>query len=252
MRLELLATQRSRWQPRRAARPDPTPLPVCCCHTALTAPVAVCGAVQVKMIGNAALDGGAVNLQSGSSMVIKGRGNFAINNTAGRGGGAFGILDGGSLQIDGRLCASGNKAEFTGGFAAVAVDGSQLVFATGSETYFADITQTCCGDTFQNTIVITTSGSNAVRCGVGAPSWTPNKLYAINGSACACNASFVAVLPSGPYVNECDTPFPADCNPFTWEDRACVSVPVPRPVFWSLLLLSCLQSDTAAEAALGP
>lgn len=170
------------------------------------------------MIGNASPEGGVVNHQPGGSMVLKGRGDFAIGNNGSDAGGVFGIR-GGGLQIDGRRCASGNKAGFSGGFAVVEANDAEL---RSSEAFFSDNIQTCCGNTFQNTVVMSQAGvGKAVRCGVDAPSWADNKLYGITGAACACNESFVAATSP---VNECNTAFPADCDPSTWQDT-CVSVP---------------------------
>jgi hypothetical protein len=191
------------------------------------------------MSGNTATDGAAVAVQSDGSVVVNGRGNFFTDNTA-NAGGAFGIGGAGaSLRVDGRLCASGNKAEFSGGFAVVNA-GAQLILADGSEAYFDDNTQTCCGNSNQDTVVMTSTPTNRVQCGVDAPSWTDNKVYGITGAACACNASFVAVPANAdPYINECNNTYPADCDPLQWEDT-CVSV-TARP--WSLCLvfvgLSC-------------
>jgi hypothetical protein len=154
--------------------------------------------VQVRLLGNNALFGGAVDLTGPSSLTIKGRSNLVHNNTAGIAGGAFYVDPPATLLIQGRLCASGNRATSEGGFAYAR---GQVVFGADSEVYLSDNTP--------NSIFLDVDrrgrGAGVARCGQVAPSWnnTQDTAYNITGPACACNTTFVA----GDGTT-CDSPFP--------------------------------------------
>lgn len=175
--------------------------------------------VQVTMLRNAALDAGAVDLDSGSACAIKGVNVFS-QNAADRDGGAF-TLAGAVVRVEASavLCASGNTAAGSGGFAALLFSGNQFVFVSGSQVKLGDNTQSSgSADTFYLDTLGAGSPQPQIKCGGdSATPWafTNGGTYTITGTdVCACNSAFVAGTST-----TCDT-----CGAPGWDQAACACV----------------------------
>lgn len=194
---------------------------LCCCG---------CGVhVQVRILRNTAVDGGAVSVDSASTLTIKGANNIFRGNTATSNGGALRV-SGAVATIEGNLCATGNRAlGRVGGFASLLFQDNQLIFEATSQVKFG--ANVDCGG--PNTLFLEADAQAPgprqpkVRCGGAASApwaYSVGATYTIIGTACttACNSAFVAGT-----QNTCD-----ECGAPGWDEARCacvVSVPAwPR------------------------